>query len=114
MQLFKDLFSTHHELIDIFTIVWLYHILSSALIHTLCGFIAAIAVSPDIGKYAVSAIVVFPALALLTVVTYGAFTSYLIAQVFVSSDQVMQHWIAIVIGVGQTVVQIILGRAWLD
>eukprot|EP00038_Savillea_parva_P029526 m.71683 g.71683 ORF g.71683 m.71683 type:complete len:128 (+) comp8730_c0_seq1:34-417(+) len=56
----------------------------------------------------------FPVLALSHVVTYGALTSYLIAQVFVSSDQVMQHWIAIVFGVGQTAIQLLLGVAKLD
>jgi len=41
-------------------------------------------------------------------------TSYLIAQVFYSSDQVMQHWIAIVIGFGQSFLHIVLGVARLD
>jgi uncharacterized membrane protein len=42
------------------------------------------------------------------------YLGYLIAQVFVSSDQVMQHWIAIVFGVGQTVIQLVLGVAKFD
>lgn len=44
----------------------------------------------------------------------GILVAYLIAQVFVSSDQVMQHWIAIVCGVGQTFIQLFLGVAKLD
>jgi hypothetical protein len=40
--------------------------------------------------------------------------AYLIAQVFVSSEQVMSHWIAVVFGVGQTCLQLFLGVARLD
>eukprot|EP00035_Acanthoeca_spectabilis_P001106 m.77775 g.77775 ORF g.77775 m.77775 type:complete len:115 (+) comp10631_c0_seq2:2666-3010(+) len=114
MSLFQGLFEKHLELVEIFQIVFLYHVASSAVIHTLCGFAAMFSFWPDMGKKSIGAIFLFPFLALMPVVTYGALTSYLIAQVFVSSDQVMQHWIAIVCGVGQTFIQLFLGVAKLD
>ena len=43
-----------------------------------------------------------------------ACTAFLIAQVFVSSEQVMNHWIAVIFGVGQTCLQLFLGVARLD
>eukprot|EP00037_Helgoeca_nana_P008985 m.79212 g.79212 ORF g.79212 m.79212 type:complete len:66 (+) comp19275_c0_seq1:292-489(+) len=58
MALFQALFEKHEELVEIFQVVFLYHAVSSAAVHTICGFAAMASFYPDLGRASLGAVIV--------------------------------------------------------
>eukprot|EP00041_Stephanoeca_diplocostata_P005596 m.64573 g.64573 ORF g.64573 m.64573 type:complete len:114 (+) comp15890_c0_seq1:350-691(+) len=110
-----DLEDTHETLAGRFRQIFLWHAVSSLAVHTILGLRLAFNFRKDLGsKWALAAIIAFPVVNFVFIALSGAMTSYLIAQVYDSSDQPMPNWNAIIAGLLTTMVNIVIGYTQID